>query len=93
MFNLTIFYQTHHQIRHFISSTIFVYEDLPDMMYMDPSQGLFDDEIKVPSSGADKFESLDDASRSPRQLQEKFIRPEWRDYQNSQACYTFFNLV
>ncbi|CBY18214.1 unnamed protein product [Oikopleura dioica] len=66
------------------ASTIFVYEDLPDMMYMDPSQGLFDDEIKVPSSGADKFESLDDASRSPRQLQEKFIRPEWRDYQNSQ---------
>jgi len=65
-------------------STIFVYEDLPDMMYMDPSEGLFDTEIRVPGSEPDEFDSLDDASRSPRQLQEKFIRPDWRDYQNSQ---------
>jgi hypothetical protein len=79
-------------IRNFIFSTIFVYEDLPDMMYMDPSEGLFDTEIRVPGSEPDEFDSLDDASRSPRQLQEKFIRPDWRDYQNSQACYTYFYL-
>ena len=67
-----------------------MYEDLPDMMYMDPSEGLFDDEIKIPGSEPDEFESLDDASRSPRQLQESFIQPDWHDYQNSQARYTCF---
>ena len=59
------------------------------MMYMDPSEGLFDETINVPNSKHDEFESLDDASRRPRQLQERIIQPEieWRDYQNSQACY------
>ena len=73
----------------FFLSTIFVYDDLPDMMYMDPSEGLFDETINVPNSKHDEFESLDDASRRPRQLQERIIQPEieWRDYQNSQACY------
>ena len=73
----------------FFFSTIFVYDDLPDMMYMDPSEGLFDETINVPNSKHDEFEPLDDASRRPRQLQERIIEPEieWRDYQNSQACY------